>query len=333
MTGTTATGTTTAAEQLARMADGYLTTQLLYVAAVLGVADALADGPRTAAELADRVDADPGVLHRLLRGLAAEEVLDEQADGQFTLTAVGQVLRADVPLSQRGVVLARGGLYYGALVGLLDAARRGGTPFEIVHGAPFFDYLATRPDEAAAFQASMSARLAREAAAVVAAHDFRRYRSLVDVGGGEGSLLAAILDAAPNLAGTLFDRPEVVEKAWLLAVAGDFFVKVPPGADAYLLSRVIHDWDDEDAVAILRTCRRAMPDDGRLLLIEALSPDRAVEHPTAVRFDLHMLTLVRGRERTEAEYAALLDAAGLRLDQVVPVIPTTGLHLLEAHPA
>jgi hypothetical protein len=324
------TTTRDAAQRLAELADGYLATQLLYVAAELGVADGLADGGRTAAQLAPACDADPAVLERVLRGLAADGVLDDRPDGRFALTPVGELLRADHPRSMRGVVLARGRLYYGALAGLLGASRTGGTPFEIVHGAPFFTHLAAHPAQSADFQASMLARSRREVAAVAAAYDFSGIGHLVDVGGGSGLLLTTLLAANPGLTGTLFDRPEVIESAALPAVAGDFFTEVPAGADAYLLSRVLHDWDDEEAVAILRSCRRAMSDTATLLLVEALLPERAADDPPAVRMDLHMLLLLHGRERTRSEFAALLAAAGLRLTAVVET--SAGVNVLEARP-
>ena len=265
----------------------------------------------------------------MLRGLAAEQLLDELPGGRFGLTPAGALLVDGAPGSMRGAVLARGRLYYGALTGLLDAVRTGSTSsFELVHGESFFDHLAARPADSAAFQASMTTRSTREAAAVVAAYDFGRFRRLVDVGGGSGVLLAAILAAVPDLDGILFDRPEVAQTSTLSATGGDFFTEVPAGADAYLLSRVIHDWDDADAVRILRTCRRAMPVGAALLLVEAVLPERAVDDPAAIRMDLHMLALLRGRERTEAEYAALLDVAGFALTRVVPT--GAGVHVLEA---
>ena len=317
------------ADRLARLADGYLVTQLLHAAVELGLADALGDGERDAGELAAEVGADAGVLERVLRGLAAEGVLDERPGRRFALTELGRLLRADHPESLRGPVLVRGRLYYRAMAGLPAAARDGGTPFDAAHGRPFFDHLAAHPDEGAAFQAAMAARSRREAAAVVGAYDFSDVRSLVDVGGGSGVLLAAVLDAHPGVAGTLFDRPEVVERSGLPAVGGDFFTGVPAGADAYLLSRVVHDWDDDEALAILRTCRRAMAPSAVLLLVEALLPERATDDPAAVRMDLHVLALLHGRERTRAEYEALLAAAGLRLGAVVPA---GGVHVLEARP-
>ena len=198
---------------LARLIDGYLTTQLLYVAAKLGVADVLADGPRTGREIAAAVGADPDALTRVLRGLVLEDVLTEDGDGRFALTAVGEGLREDVPGSLRGAILVRGDVYWSAAAGMLRTAIEGGTAIEHVHGQRFFDHLAADPEREAAFQASMADRARSEAADVVAAYDFAGLRELVDVGGGSGVLLEAILRATPGLRGVLVDRPEAVERA------------------------------------------------------------------------------------------------------------------------
>lgn len=321
---------------LRALMDGYLATQLLHAAARLGVADALAGGPRTAADLAAELDADPGALRRLLRGLAAHGVFEERDDGRFALTPAGAALREGTPGSLRSAAIARGWLYYDAAERLIDTVRTGRTAFEIAHGAPFFDHIATRPDKTAAFQDSMANRGAHEAADVVAAYDFGRFRRLVDVGGGRGVMLAAVLAATPGLAGVLFDRPEVVERAraglppGCEAVGGDFFRSVPGGADAYLLARVIHDWDDDDALRILTACRDAMPEHATLLLAEAVLPERAIDDPAAIRMDVSMLALFPGRERTVAEYASLLAAAGFALRRVVPTASSVGVHVLEA---
>jgi hypothetical protein len=224
-------------------------------------------------------------------------------------------------------------MYYDAVAGLLAAVRSGGVPFEAVHGQRFFTHLAAHPERVGAFQASRRDRSAREATSVVAAYDFTAFHTIVDVGGGGGVLLSTILDAAPGASGVLFDRPEVAARTTLPAVAGDFFVEVPSGFDAYLLSRVIHDWDDAEAVAILRTCRRAMAPSAWLLLVEAELPEQAADHPAAIRMDLHMLALLGGRERTRAEYAALLAHADLELTTVVAADPVSGVHVFEARPA
>jgi SAM-dependent methyltransferase len=329
--------------QVSRLMDGYLVTQLLYVAAKLGLADALAEAPQAADALARKVGAEPGALCRVLRGLAAEGVLDDHPDGRFGLTALGTCLRSDVPNSMRGAILARGDLYYGAAAGLLEAVQHGSVPFEHVHRVGFFEYLVQHPDRGAAFQASMADRARHEAAEVVAAYDFGPFRRLVDVGGGHGVLLGAILAAVPGLQGVLLDQPSVVARASerlasaglagrCACVAGDFFTAVPPGGDAYLLSRVIHDWDDAAAVRILTNCRRAMGPDGTLLLVEVVLPTRAGEQPAAIRMDLHMLTLLRGRERTAAEYERLLGAAGFRPVRIVPTRSPAGVSVIEAVP-
>jgi hypothetical protein len=187
----------------------------------------------------------------------------------------------------------------------------------------------------------MVTRSRQEAAAVTAAYDFGAFRHLVDVGGGYGILLSAILAATPALRAVLFDRPEVVDRAreqlaadGVLArcdvMAGDFFSSVPAGGDGYLLSRVAHDWDDAAAIRILSNCREAMPDHATLLLVEAVLPRRARARPGAVRMDLHMLTLLHGRERTVREFQSVLEAAGLELRRVVPALTAAGLCILEA---
>jgi hypothetical protein len=314
--------------RLARLTDGYLVTRLLHVAVALGVPDALAAGPRSIDDLAREVGALPDMLWRVARGLAAEEVLAECADGRFALTAMGELLRSGTPGSLRGTVVARGELYVAAVAGLLDTVRGGGTPFERVHGRPFFESLAEDAGRLAAFSASMADRSAHEAAAVVAAYDVTGWGSVVDVGGGAGALLRAVLDRAPRTRVTLFDRPEVVTGSDLPSAAGDFFEAVPADADAYLLSRVLHDWDDRDAVRILRTCAAAMRPDSVLVVVEAILPERAVEDPAAVRMDLHMLVLLGGRERTLAQYDTLLAAAGLR--RTAQARTDAGVRVLEA---
>jgi hypothetical protein len=270
-------------------------------------------------------------------------VLDEHPDGRFGLTTLGACLRCDVPSSLLGAILARGDLYYGAAAGLLEAVRHGGVPFEHVHRVGFFEYLAQHPDRGATFQASMADRARHEATEVVAAYDFGGFQQLVDVGGGHGVLLEAILAAVPRLHGVLLDQPSVVARARerpvsaglagrCTCIAGDFFAGVPPGGDGYVLSRVIHDWDDAAAVRILTNCRRAMGQDSTLLLVGVVLPSRAREQPAAVHMDLHMLTLLHGRERSAAEYERLLATAGFRAVCVVPTRSPAGVSVIEAVP-
>jgi hypothetical protein len=330
--------------RLARLMEGFLTTQALYVAAKLGVADVLAGRPRPAGAIAGAVGADPDLLGRVLRLLVLDEVLVEDEHGRFALTPLGACLQDGVAGSLRGPVLARGELYYRAAGGMLATVVSGGTAFEHVHGERFFEHLDRHPDREATFQASMAGRAAQETRDVVAAYDFGELRELVDVGGGGGLLLGAILRAAPRLRGVLVDRAEVVPLARARladdglagraeCVVGDFFDSVPAGADAYLLSRVVHDWGDPEAHRILATCRAAVPAHGRLLLVEALLPERARDQPAAIRMDVHMLVLLGARERTEAQYRELLEAAGFALRRVVPTRSPVGLSVIEAVPA
>ena len=312
--------------QLLRLMDGFVTTQLLYVAAKLGVAEALTE-PKTGAALADELHVDADALTRVLRGLALEGVVSED-DGTFALTALGAHLPA-----LKGPALVRGELYFHGAEGLLDAVKHGGTAFERIYDAPFFTHLDRHPDHEAAFEASMAGRAEQEAQAVVAAYDFTSLKTLVDVGGGRGVLLNAILKQAPHLDATLFDRPAAIEAARPhvpKVVAGDFFAAVPPGADAYLLSRVLHDWDDEDALRILATVRRAMRDDSRVLIVDAILPRHARDKPAAIRMDLHMLLLLGARERTEAEFRALLQRAGFEQTTVYPTDSPAGLSVMDA---
>ena len=326
---------------VARLIDGYLTTQLLYIVVKLGVADALAAGPQSAGALAAAVGAEPTALYRVLRGVAAEGLLEEHPDGRFGLTALGECLRDGVPNSLCGAITARGDLYFRAAAGLLDAVRQGGVAFERAYGSSLFEHLSQHPDLGASFQRSMADRSRQEAVDVVAAYDFGTFRRLVDVGGGSGVLLAEILAATPELRGILFDRPEVMERARkhlgaigvterCELVGGDFFASIPPGGDAYMLSRVIHDWDDEAALQILATCHRAMEDGGTVLLVEAILPEWARENPAAIRMDLHMLMLLEGRERTAVEFEQLLAKAGFLPTRVVPTRSPVGLSIVEA---
>jgi hypothetical protein len=284
------------------------------------------------------VGADRDALQRVLRGLVIDDVLAEEGDGRFALTAVGACLT-----SVHGAALARGEVYYSAAAGLLEAVRTGGTAFEHVHAERFFDHLARHPDREAAFQASMADRSEQEARDVVASYDFGGLDDLVDVGGGRGVLLAAILRAHPSMHGILVDRPAAIPaaRAHLEAasvadradcIAADFFDAVPAGAGAYLLSRVIHDWDDDDAARILVTCREAMDPASRLLIVEAILPERARDRPAAIRMDVHMLILFGARERTEAEFRELLDRSGFLARRVLMTGSPAGLGIIEATP-
>jgi hypothetical protein len=319
-----------------RRVDGFVTTQLLYVAAKLGIAPLLKAEPKTTDELAATVAVDAALLHRVLRGLALEDVVAERDDGRFELTRLGEQL-----IALEATVIVRGEVYYPAAGRLFEAVTNGGVPFERYHGHRFFEYFAHNPDQEVLFQTSMAGRSQQEAADVVAAHDFGQYGTLVDVGGGRGVLLAAILKSAPALHGVLFDLDASIPAALAYlrdvgvddrveCVGGDFFDEAPPGADVYVMSRVLHDWDDDDATRILTTCRNAMRPDSRLLVVDAVLPERATDRPDAVHMDILMLMFLGARERTALEFGRLLAHCGFRLDRVVLTRSPAGLGVLEA---
>jgi len=311
--------------------------QLLYVAASLGLADLLTAGPRSSAELARATGTHPPSLHRALRAMVAMGLLAEQADGRFGLTPSGACLRSDVPDSLRGAAILTGECLpaWGAL---LHAVRTGEPAFEHARGAGFFAHFSRDTELARHFHADMARQTGPVAAAVAAAYDFSAGGTLVDVGGGHGALLAAVLRRHPGVRGVLFDTPGAAAgaRAALAAagagrcavVAGDFFAAVPPGGDVYALQAVLHDWADDRAQRLLATCRAAMGPRSTLLVVERLLPARAPAAPGLIEADLNMLVLTGGRERTEVEYRALLERAGLVVSRVIPT--RTAFSVIEA---
>jgi SAM-dependent methyltransferase len=321
-------------EVLTQMMGGYWISQAIYVAAELGVADLLADGPRTATELAELTGGQGDALYRVLRALASIGVFTEDPMRRFGLSALGERLRTTVPGSQRGFAIMNGAELYRSWGHLLDAVRTGEEGFRSAFGVPVFQYLAERPDRAKVFDSGWAAAHGGETEPMLDAYDFSGFRSVVDIGGGNGSLLAGLLRRHPSVEGTLFDLPGVVERARasltdpglrnrLRFAAGDFFESVPPDADAYIMRHVIHDWQDPEAVTILRNCRDAMKAEAKLLLVEFVVP--AGSGPSFGKWLDLMMLIAGGRERTEEEYAGLLTQAGLRLTRVVPTAHDIGL--------
>ena len=303
---------------LTQLVNGYRISQALYVAATLGIADLLKDGDRTAEELAQETESDPGALYRLLRALASVGVFHEDEQRRFSLTDLGEDLRSDSPTTIAGWAAFIGRPYYWETWGnLLHSVRTGENAFRHVHGTDVWSYRTEHPEESPIFDRAMTDLTGRVNAVVGDAYDFSRFGCVVDVGGGQGALLRRLLDATPQLEGILFDQPHVVagapEHDRMRIVPGSFFEGVPEGGDAYVLKWIIHDWDDEEATAILRTCRSAMTSDAVLLLLE-----RVVGEPNAdpaTKFgDLNMLVAPGGRERTLDEFAALFSAAGFTLN-------------------
>ena len=315
---------------LLEMAQGAWLTQALYVTVELGIADALSDGPRTADDVARQVGAHPGATYRVMRALASAGVMTLRR-GRFRLTRVGRALRSDHDGSMAPMIRMIGSPAHWEHWGsLLHSVQTGGTAVEKLRGTPIFEYLDTNPDYAATFNDAMTGVSSMAIDTVVPRYDFTDRRLIVDVGGGQGALLAAVLARAPLARGVLFDLPPVVEgaaprleaagvAARCTTTGGSFLASVPDGGDAYLLKSVIHDWDDERSLTILRNVRTAIVDGGKLLLMELVLPEGAPPHP-GMLLDLEMLVHPGGLERTEAEYRDLLSRAGFRLTRVIPTM-------------
>lgn len=311
---------------------GYMSAQMVYVAARLNVADELAGGSRTLTELAAATSTHPPALHRLLRGLAALNVVTELGDDRYELGTAGQELRGDSPNSIKASVLWFCSAEMSRTWGELEySVRTGEAAWDHVFGTRPFDYLSANPERYELFHSAMADRARVSAPAIAAGYDYSRFGTLMDVGGGNGQLLSLILAATPGLRGVLFDHPTGVGAAAANlravgvgdrceVVAGDFFVEVPAGADAYLMKTVIHQWSGEEAETILGNCRQAIAEDGALLLVERVLPERVESGDVRRSFlhDLNVLVTTAGKERTEAEFRALLEATGFELTEVVP---------------
>ena len=327
-----------AARMLAEKMSGAWIAQAIAVAATLGIADLLRDGPLPVSALAQRAGADPSALYRVLRALASQGIFAEDGDGCFALTPLAEPLCRDVPGSQRAYAMMLGTPWHWRSWGeLLFSVQTGKTAFDHVFGQPVFDYYAAHPEAQRMAGAALTNRSIAEDDAIVPSYDFAA-RSVVDIAGGQGSLLRAILRANPDARGTLFERPPVLQSARSLledagvadrceVIAGDFFVGVPPGAEIYILKKVLHDWDDARAGTILRHCRAAMGEGARLLIIETVVPPG--NGPSFAKLlDLLMLVYAGGRERTEPEYRTLLARSGFEIQRIIST--SAGINLIEA---
>jgi O-methyltransferase domain len=304
-------------------------TMIVYGAAKIGLADHFDGGVKTAEQLAAPTGTHAPSLHRLMRTLAALEILTENPAGHFALTPLGQALQRGAPGAARATILTLGGGRFWQTMSEFPYSLETGKPGQLkAHGTALFDYLAHHPEEAALFSETMVGFHGREPAAVAAAYDFAAFGTLVDVGGATGHMLTTILNRYAGLRGVLFDLPHVERNARELIASrnltqrisistGSFFDGVPPGGDAYLLSHVIHDWSEDECVRILENCRGAMQRDGRLLIVEMVLPPGDTMHPGKI-LDMIMLVGPGGQERTEEEYRLLLGKAGFRLTRVVP---------------
>ena len=313
-------------EQLIAMASGAWVTQMIHVAAELGLADQLAAGERDCGELATACGADADSLFRLLRGLASLGIFQETAPRHFALTPLAELLGSDHPQSLRQFARMLGDEHYLSWDDLLHSVRTGENAFRHRYGDSVFGWYQGHPERAEIFDGAMGDFSRIQIEAMLAAYDFSEVRQLVDVGGGRGLLLQRVLSSHPGLHGILFDQPQVVAPVQvpeplvgrLQVQGGDFFEAVPSGADAYLMKHIIHDWHDAACITILANIRRAMAPGARVLLVEQVIPPGNEPFPGKL-LDLNMLVMTEGgRERTPAEYASLLGRAGLSLQRIVP---------------
>jgi hypothetical protein len=325
---------------LLSLINGFQITQAICVASTLRVADHLKDGARPVDELAALTRSHPDSLYRLLRALAAVGVFQENEGRTFALTPMGNCLRTDSTTSIGAWAEVVGSPYFWQAWGhLLHSVQTGENAFKHLNGIDVWQFRAEHPEYGAAFDRAMSEHSRGSAEAVMRAYDFSSLDHIVDVGGGQGLMLSAILHAHPHLRGTLFDQPNVVTRAKDILAArgviercniesGSFFDTVPDGGDAYLMRVVIHDWEDDEAIAILKVCRRAMGQTAKLLLIERLvAPPN--ELPATKFSDLNMLVSPGGRERTREEFSDLFAKSGFELTTVFPA----GMHnIIEARP-
>jgi O-methyltransferase domain/Dimerisation domain len=333
--------TTTSSMTLLHMAAGGWVAQAVYVAAKLGIADLLESGPKSSAELAEKTSSHPESLYRLMRMLASLGVFAEDTKGLFALSTLADGLRTNAAISLRAFAIMLGEpMLWRPWGELLHSIRTGEAAFAHVFGGGLYDYLGQNPDAAVIFDAAITDRARQENAALIAAYDWWP-DTIIDVGGGQGSLLAAILGHAQNARGVLFEAPHVTETAAILieqagltdrcgVVSGDFFEGLPANGNLYLMRRIVHGWSDDRARAILRNCRVAVREDGRLLVVEhVLAAGNAPSWGKLL--DVQQLILsAGGRERTEAEYADLLNSAGFRLERIIPTTSTASL--IEAMP-
>lgn len=315
--------------------------QALAAAVRLGIPDQLKNGPLTAEEVAQRLGSHPGATYRLMRALAGQSVLKLRRDGRFALTRTGRALVSDSPSSVAPMIAFIGDPAHREHWSNLEYSVRTGRPAaDKVRGMPFFSYLETNPELAQVFNDAMTGASAVAIESAVPAYDFSGSKVIVDVGGGHGALLAEVLRRTPGVRGVLFDQPAVAAGAGAALAAagvtsrcdivgGSFFDSVPSGGNTYVLKTVIHDWNDERSVAILRNVRNAIAPDGRLLLLEMVLPEGAPAH-LGLLLDLEMLLTPGGQERTRNEYAELLSQAGFRLQRVIAT--ASPMSIIEARP-
>lgn len=331
--------TPTPRQQLAGMLTSYWAAQSIHVAAKLKLADFVKSGPKSAQELAQATKTHPQALYRLLRALASVEIFSEGSDGKFSLTPMAELL-IDAHGSMHAVAMMMGEEHFRVWGDLLYSVQTGKPAFDHVLGKPIFEYLSEHPEQARIFDAAMTGFHGPETQAMIDAYDYAGVNTLVDIGGGNGTVLSAVLKKHPAMKGILFDLPGVIERAKkhladagltsrCQTIVGSFFETAPPGGDAYQMRHIIHDWTDEQCHTILGHVRKVIPKHGRLLVIEMVIKPGNVKQP-AKWLDLNMLVMPGGRERTEVEYREMYTKAGFRMERIVPT--PTEVSVIEGKP-
>ncbi len=332
---------TTPVEIMLQMMSGFWVSRGLYVAAKLGIADLLKDGDKSVDELAKATDTNAGSLFRILRMLSTVGVFKQKGDDIFSQTPLSETLSSDSPFSLRaGVIAEMGEVHYEAWGNVMHSVKTGEIAFDNKFGMNVWQYFETDPEKAQNFNKYMVGSSSAVSQPIVEAYDFSKYQKIVDVGGGLGSMISAILRANPNLSGVLLDAPSVIEKAkgFLMengvsdrseTIGGDFFEAVPAGGDLYYMRWIIHDWDDDLSIKILKNIRQVVPENGKLLLLEAVVPDDNKPHFSKF-MDLIMLTMTGGCERTAKQYETLLEKGGFKVTNVIPT--NSFMSIVEAVP-
>ena len=314
--------------QMLQLISGFWIARCIYVLAKLGIADLITEEPKTADDLAAATGTHGPSLFRVLRALASVGVITQDDRERFGATPLSDTLR-DVPGSIRAFAMTElGEEHYPAWGELLHSVHTGGIAFDHAFGENCWEFFARHPENAKIFNDAMSGMTAQANHALHAVYEFAGIEKIMDVGGGHGGLITSILEKNPGMTGILFDSPQVIEgaKAKVEAsaiadrcelVGGDFFQSVPAGADAIILKWIIHDWNDQQSVSILKNCHSALPENGKLILVEAVVPSTSEPHFSKF-IDLNMLVMTGGRERTEAEFRQLYQDSGFKLTRIVP---------------
>jgi hypothetical protein len=314
---------------------GFWASRAVYVIAKLGIADLLKSGPKTVEELAEATHTHAPSLYRILRALASIGIVKSESDGRFGLTPLSELLVTDAPGSMRWFMMSElGQEHFPAWGNLMHSVKTGEIAFDNQFGTDIWGYFRNNPEDAALFNDSMSGMTAVANEQIMTHYDFSGFHKVVDVGGGHGGLITSILKSNPQMKGVLFDAPQVIEGARpkleaagvadrCEALGGDFFKGVPEGGDAYVMKWIIHDWDDERALTILKHCRNQMKPDGRVIVVDTVVPED--DRPDFSKFfDLNMMVMTGGKERTAAEFEQLLAEAGFKLLRVIPTdVPTS----------